>query len=584
MKKLINLLVVTLCFILTVQAKTTTETTTVLFNTAQHNLTKQAINELKEFLKNNKTPLDYEVTIEGHTDSRGNLAYNKQLSLKRANQVKQFLVKNGIDEKLIAFNYKGELDPEKPNINDKNMTANRRVEVTLTTYRFDNIQELEEALNPNKTSFYIINPNKENLIKGNKGVKVLIAPNSFTYDNGKLVTEDVKFELTESLKYKDFISSGLLTQTPDALLESGGMIKLNATSISGKPVQIKSDKKMLIAIPNENRKDNMEVFTSDKGASWTAKNQPISNTATSFSINSFPMMTNKNIKLPQFTYKGKDKPVAPIPPGMSRLPHEPRAESYIKKVPWYKFHKERRRKQQQYYYKKAMGHYYKRLDRYERNEVSYKKKMVAYKKALGEYNIAMNFWQEKVDQLKAEFKNSSKYRRAAKRHNAIYQENLLKYKKAVAEWRASRKKTMAEKGSDMDRLGIADKESLNNYVFAFNELTWINVDRFYHMSEKDKQVIVMKTDEIKDERVLILFKNIGSMLSMYPNKKTNEYTQTGFPKKEEAVIFAYKVENGKPMLCYREIDGSSEYHLDYISSSFAEIKAILSQFDGPKNS
>ena len=49
------------------------------------------------------------------------------------------------------------------------------------------------------------------------------------------------------------------------------------------------------------------------------------------------------------------------------------------------------------------------------------------------------------------------------------------------------------------------------------------------------------------------------------------------------MIFAYKVEDGKPMICYREIDGSNNYHLDYIETTFSEIKGILSQFDGEKN-
>jgi len=34
---------------------------------------------------------------------------------------------------------------------------------------------------------------------------------------------------------------------------------------------------------------------------------------------------------------------------------------------------------------------------------------------------------------------------------------------------------------------------------------------------------------------------------------------------------------------YREIDGSNNYHLDYIETTFSEIKGILSQFDGEKN-
>jgi hypothetical protein len=584
MKKLICLLLVVLCFSIITQAKTTTKKTTILFNTAKHNLTKHAVKELKEFLINNLTNLDYEITIEGHTDSRGNLAYNKKLSFDRATEVKQFLIKNGIDEKVISFDYRGELDPEKPNSNDKNMEVNRRVEVTLTTYNFENIAELEEALSPNKTSNHIIKPGKETVIKGKKGVKILLQANTFIYEDGTPINEDVKFELTESLSYKDFISSGLLTKSADELLESGGMIKVAATTVKGKPVKIADGKEMLIAIPNNNRQDNMEVFTSNEGDDWTTTNQPITKIVKFNSNNSFPVMSNNNISLPKFKYSTKNKPKAPNPPNMSRIPFEPRQESYIRHIPWYKFGKEKRRIKQKEAYAKAIERYHKRLERYEKNQASYKKKSIAYNKALDEYHIALDCWNDDRSLALVMFKRTPAYRKAVKRYNANYQYNLEQYKQEVKLWRQKRKNEATEKGIEMDKMGMTNAESLNSYVFAFNQLSWINVDRFYHMEEKDKQIIVMKTDEIKDERVMILFKNIGSMLRMYPDKITNEYRQSGFPKKEEAVIFAYKVEEGKPMICYREIDGSDKYHLDYMETTFAEIKAILNQFEGPKKS
>ena len=124
MKKLMTLLVVAFLFSILLSAKTTTETTTVLFKTAKHNLTQEAQSELIQFIKKNKNNLDYEVTIVGHTDSRGNLNYNHNLSLNRAEEVKLFLIERGIDEELISIKYKGELDPEKPNVNDGNMKVN----------------------------------------------------------------------------------------------------------------------------------------------------------------------------------------------------------------------------------------------------------------------------------------------------------------------------------------------------------------------------------------------------------------------------------------------------------------------------
>ena|SRR5579872_929536 len=65
--------------------------------------------------------------VVGHTDARGNARYNKQLSLRRAQTVKQFLVTNGIDaRRLDAVGYGSEhlLDPAQPND-----PRNRRVEI-----------------------------------------------------------------------------------------------------------------------------------------------------------------------------------------------------------------------------------------------------------------------------------------------------------------------------------------------------------------------------------------------------------------------------------------------------------------------
>jgi outer membrane protein OmpA-like peptidoglycan-associated protein len=67
--------------------------------------------------------------VAGHTDAKGSAQYNKQLSLRRAQAVKQFLVAKGMDAtRLDTVGYGSEklLNPEHPED-----SGNRRVEIRV---------------------------------------------------------------------------------------------------------------------------------------------------------------------------------------------------------------------------------------------------------------------------------------------------------------------------------------------------------------------------------------------------------------------------------------------------------------------
>jgi outer membrane protein OmpA-like peptidoglycan-associated protein len=73
------------------------------------------------------------VTIVGHTDSIGTVAYNQKLSERRAASAKNYLVAHGVPADEIDTRGEGELHPSYPNDTAQNRQKNRRVDVDFLT-------------------------------------------------------------------------------------------------------------------------------------------------------------------------------------------------------------------------------------------------------------------------------------------------------------------------------------------------------------------------------------------------------------------------------------------------------------------
>lgn len=71
------------------------------------------------------------VNIIGYTDTSGSKKYNKRLSAKRANSVRDALVARGIDANLLVVDSKGEDNLMVPTADEVREPANRRAEVTF---------------------------------------------------------------------------------------------------------------------------------------------------------------------------------------------------------------------------------------------------------------------------------------------------------------------------------------------------------------------------------------------------------------------------------------------------------------------
>jgi outer membrane protein OmpA-like peptidoglycan-associated protein len=112
----------------------------VLFDFDKHDLRPEAFPSLEKVAEVLRSRAGSPVAIEGHTDGKGSDAYNQPLSEKRAQAVREWLVKNGgASAAKITTKGWGKSKPIVPNArpdgsdDPEGRKKNRRVEITVRT-------------------------------------------------------------------------------------------------------------------------------------------------------------------------------------------------------------------------------------------------------------------------------------------------------------------------------------------------------------------------------------------------------------------------------------------------------------------
>ena len=78
-----------------------------------------------------ENPKITKIEIGGHTDNRGKLAQNMQLSKARADAVRNYLVQNGLSSSRVIAKGYGPRRPKRPNITARNRRMNNRIEFVV---------------------------------------------------------------------------------------------------------------------------------------------------------------------------------------------------------------------------------------------------------------------------------------------------------------------------------------------------------------------------------------------------------------------------------------------------------------------
>lgn len=179
------------------------------------------------------------------------------------------------ESKIRAFlNLEGVEQPEKP---IKAIIKTEILKQDSTSVKNEYIKPNEEIVDieiPEKTSeHFSINLNKDTLVVCKEGTKLMIKANSFIDQNNQTIVGEINLKVTEYYKLSEVLLANLSTQSNDKLLETGGMLFMEAKQ-NGKSLGLKENKPIEIIFPTK-RKD-MQLFTGNwEGANinWKLQNE-----------------------------------------------------------------------------------------------------------------------------------------------------------------------------------------------------------------------------------------------------------------------------------------------------------------------
>ena len=247
---------------------------TIYFESANAQLSTVSQSYLMALADTLKKYPTYSILLKGHTDATGTAAENQSLSEKRALIVKTELAKNGVPESFMNLKAMGTSEPLSNNTTLEGKKRNRRVEIAITfappntsnptavapTKKYQNMMQLYRDLSLDFQNFKI-NTAKDTIIRGEKGTVLFISKASF---EGAPANAIIDFRLKEAYSFSDIISENLSTQSGNKLLQTGGMIYVDAKY---KGVDLTLKKEMNVAFSSkESREEGMQLFSGERDA------------------------------------------------------------------------------------------------------------------------------------------------------------------------------------------------------------------------------------------------------------------------------------------------------------------------------
>lgn len=213
------------------------------------------------------------ISLSGHTDNKGSSGYNYDLSKLRAGSVREFLIKEGINDDKISVESKGETFPAASNKTPHGRMLNRRTEIIISLRNLPVVTETSVVEEPKgdigqlydilkgEPQEYCIDITRDTFLVGTRGTIIHYKANTIKSEN--MSCKCFTLELNEYFDKSDLILNNLTTTSDGRLLESGGMVKLDGFC-DGKNYQLKPDEFFTVMIPTDTVLAGMKLLSANR--------------------------------------------------------------------------------------------------------------------------------------------------------------------------------------------------------------------------------------------------------------------------------------------------------------------------------
>ncbi|MDO5970049.1 hypothetical protein Q4Q35_09530 [Flavivirga aquimarina] len=415
----------------------------------------------------------------------------------------------------------------------------------------DSITEIDSVLSATTENFEI-QANQESVLKGKKGTSIYIPANTFQFTDGTEPKEPITIKIKECFSLTDMIFENLHTISGDKILETNGMIYLNA-EVNGKKLSIKKGKAFAVGFPKNELDKEMDLFyefkLNDRVKTWVPDYkffETISLEESVAEIDSLGLIGDDigyEIEYPiemtddlyeygfwssgstatffELKLKDSDQTI------LDYIENPSNIDSIIA----HKFYKNNWTAGFDFYInKKGIMYNFRPESHSERKQNNEALKIVKeFLKSAPAFDI---------QSYKEEVRTNWDYYLSVSGTRSI-------------NWDRFKQKFRNQYSNLTDKaIQKIDPNALEYYMFSATEMGWINCDRFWDIEDSEKTDFIVKTNNPTETKIRIIFKDIKSIMTgTYEN---GVLVFKNIPKGKEIKIIGISYSNGKPTLAVGE--------------------------------